>query len=198
MTRLIVVFALIAAASTASAQNRQKEQPDGTIAPSDAPSTMPPASPAAGSTWQADPKTGCKLWDEFPEPGESVSWSGGCKDGYADGHGVAQWSVNGRLTDRYEGDYRDGKENGNGAYRWKNSGDRYDGHYRDNQRDGQGIYTWSDGRRYSGMWKAGKADGQGRFITADGQVYDGIWAAGCFHEGDLRAHVGVTAEACGF
>ena len=31
---------------------------------------------------------GCKVWDSLPSANESVSWSGPCKDGYADGKGT--------------------------------------------------------------------------------------------------------------
>src|SRR5208282_1753919 len=34
---------------------------------------------------------GCKVWDSLPSANESVSWSGPCKDGYADGEGTLAW-----------------------------------------------------------------------------------------------------------
>ena len=39
------------------------------------------------ASWIAD-KRGCKVANTFPREGESITWSGPCKDGYADGEGV--------------------------------------------------------------------------------------------------------------
>ena len=41
--------------------------------------------------WIADAKTGCKVWNPRPSPGEAVRWTGSCKDGFADGKGVLEW-----------------------------------------------------------------------------------------------------------
>jgi hypothetical protein len=149
------------------------------------------------STWISDPKTGCKVWDMAPDPGDGASWSGACKNGFAEGHGVVQWSVNGKPTDRYEGDYSAGKENGYGVYEWK-SGDRYVGNYRNNLRNGQGTYTWADGRYYVGPWKDGKAHGKGRAVFANNSVAEGNWVEGCLRENGNKANVGATRAECGF
>lgn len=65
--------------------------------------------------WIADPRTGCKVWDPMPQPHEAVHWSGGCKNGYADGKGTLQWIENGEPGERYDGEYRNGKRNGRGV-----------------------------------------------------------------------------------
>jgi hypothetical protein len=88
-------------------------------------SGMPPA-------WIADSRTGCKIWDPAPEPGESVQWSGGCKDGFADGQGTMQWLEKGKPGDRYEGDYRRGKRNGYGVVTFGN-GKKLQGEWRDDE-----------------------------------------------------------------
>ena len=36
-------------------------------------------------------KNGCKIANPSPKPSETVAWSGGCKDGFADGNGIMQW-----------------------------------------------------------------------------------------------------------
>mgnify|MGYP003330590659 CR=1 FL=1 len=59
--------------------------------------------------WIVDPKTGCKIWDDLPAPNEVVSWSGDCRDGYAEGRGTAQWVIKGKPVDRYDGEMRAGK-----------------------------------------------------------------------------------------
>src|ERR1700761_949269 len=78
--------------------------------------------------WIGDSKTGCKVWNPSPEPQESISWSGTCKGGYADGKGTLQWFEKGKATDRYEGQYQHGKRNG------------------------FGILIDSEGKRIAGRW----------------------------------------------
>ncbi|MBS0548662.1 MAG: hypothetical protein JSR24_12985, partial [Proteobacteria bacterium] len=41
--------------------------------------------------WIIDPTTKCKVANAFPSAAETITWSGPCKDGYAEGQGVAQW-----------------------------------------------------------------------------------------------------------
>jgi MORN repeat len=85
------------------------------------------ASPAAAQEeshapprWIADAKTGCKVWDPAPEAGESVSWSGPCKAGFAEGEGTLQWFLHGKKGDRYDGGYAHGKRNGYGVVTFAN------------------------------------------------------------------------------
>lgn len=48
--------------------------------------------------WVKDQSSQCQLWNSYPKPNESVIWSGACKDGYADGLGIAEWYRGGQLT----------------------------------------------------------------------------------------------------
>lgn len=82
--------------------------------------------------WIADPRNGCKVWDPAPEAGESIRWSGPCKNGFADGKGVLEWMQNGKPTDRYEGEYRGGKRNGHGTVTYRN-GQTVEGDWRDDE-----------------------------------------------------------------
>ena len=50
-------------------------------------------------TWIAD-SHGCKVANTFPRPGETITWSGKCKEGFADGDGVLQWFLDGKLKAR--------------------------------------------------------------------------------------------------
>ena len=56
----------------------------------------------------------CKVWNPEPQPNESVTWSGPCKDGFASGQGVLLWTENGKPDVVYEGEYANGKRNGHG------------------------------------------------------------------------------------
>ena len=76
------------------------------------------------------------------------------------------------LRGRYTGECRGGK-----AYGWGKSVGRdvYEGQFIDGRVNGQGTYLWSDGDKYVGQFKAGKAQGRGVMIYADGKRVEGIW-----------------------
>ncbi len=91
-----------------------------------------PARAQAPPGWIADSKTGCKVWDPAPEPDEAITWSGPCKNGYADGEGTLQWTENGKPTDRYVGEYHNGKRNGAGTVTYRN-GQTVSGEWHDDE-----------------------------------------------------------------
>ncbi|MDA8533782.1 caspase family protein [Burkholderiaceae bacterium] len=79
---------------------------------------------------------------------------------------------------KYVGDWRNGKGNGQGTYTFAN-GQRYVGEYRDGNRDGQGTYTWPNGDKYVGEHKDDEFNGQGIRFRANGGVnQSGIWEDG--------------------
>ena len=77
--------------------------------------------------WIAD-KNGCKVANPFPQPEETITWSGKCKNGFAEGEGVLEWFVKGNSADRYEGMLKQG---------WA---------------EGKGTLTRAEGSRYNGQW----------------------------------------------
>lgn len=147
--------------------------------------------------WTADPRTGCRVWNSFPEPGASISWTGDCRSGLAQGRGVLQWFMNGRPESRFQGEYRDGLVNGRGVYEFSN-GARYDGEYIDDVRSGQGILTHPDGGSYSGQWRNGLPNGTGTFKQPDGTTLSGNWTNGCLRLGDRTAVFLASRKSCGF
>lgn len=79
-----------------------------------------------------DPKTGCLVWFKHTFSEDSVQWSGGCKDGYADGKGTMIGYTNGKQTSKYIGELRNGKPNGIGTLTFL--GDRkLSGNFRDGE-----------------------------------------------------------------
>jgi hypothetical protein len=91
----------------------------------------------------------CKVND----PNISTSYTGGCKDGLAEGKGE------GRSRDVFVGEFRAGNKH-KGTYTWFN-GNRYEGEYNDDKQHGMGTLTLTDGRRYVGEWKDDKINGKG-------------------------------------
>ena len=168
--------------------------------------------------WVSDPTTGCKTWDDAPEPATSVTWSGTCKDGFADGRGTAQWVIKGKPEDRYEGEMQGGKMAGAGILSFPNgmryegafkdndfhgrgkltysNGDVYEGEFVDDDRSGTGTFTMKDGRRYVGGWRKDLPDGQGTLTRADGSSVSGTWKMGCLNNGALKAALVATPREC--
>ena len=62
--------------------------------------------------------------------------------------------------------------------KWLNvNGDLYEGDWRDGKPNGQGIQTFASGEKYTGTWKDGKYEGQGTISAANGTVISqGIWS----------------------
>jgi hypothetical protein len=143
-----------------------------------------PMAVAAGDDveWIAD-KRGCKVANPFPRPGESITWSGECKDGFAHGEGVLQWFVQGKPDDRYEGNLALGWAEGQGVLT-KADGAKYAGNWKDSMQSGAGRLEWPDGSWYDGQWRAGKPHGQGQYRRPDGKVFLGEWVDGEY-EGDI-------------
>lgn len=79
------------------------------------------------------------------KPEISVSYTGGCKNGLADGKGVA------RGIDYYEGQFKKGLPAGNGTYKWAD-GTYYEGHWEAGLREGSGKMVYRDST-VTGYWK---------------------------------------------
>ena len=73
-----------------------------------------PAAAEAGK-WMADAQSSCTVWDPQPVPDQIVRWSGECKDGKASGPGVLSIFRAGKLVERDEGQFVDGKQTGRGV-----------------------------------------------------------------------------------
>ena len=116
---------------------------------------------AEGRWKQVENKENCAVWDEEPASNETVSWTGDCKDGKANGYGKQVW----RYYDfpKWKGTLRG----------WRKS--TYIGMMRGGKKDGHGVLTWPDGGKYDGQWRNNKRDGKGTWITADGEKCEGIW-----------------------
>jgi hypothetical protein len=70
---------------------------------------------AAAPDWITATNQPCKIWNPEPQPHESVTWSGGCKDGFASGKGVLKWTEDGKPDAEFDGEYAAGKRNGAGT-----------------------------------------------------------------------------------
>lgn len=124
---------------------------------------------AAEPGWTKDSNKGCKVFNPAPEPGDSVTWSGSCKGGYASGHGMLQWFSNGTPGSSYEGQMSAGKRHGTGTYKWTN-GSSYEGGWANDKFDGKGVYFASNGAIDYAVFAGGKYNGPGYRKNADGRT----------------------------
>ena len=166
---------------------------------------------AAEPGWIAEPGNGCKVWNPNPQPDESIHWTGGCRDGMADGDGVLTWYgqdksketeretgrfQRGRMNDRHgsqinstgvkiTGAWVEGRLRGRAVLTGPN-GEHYAGSWRDGQKDGFGDYVWPNGDRYIGFWHQGRRSGYGSLIWKKGGRYDGHWSEDAFEGAGTR------------
>jgi len=152
---------------------------------------MVAASGAYAGAWIADSKSGCQVWDPNPQLEESVTWSGSCANGRAEGPGVVQWSKAGAPFETDEGEWRDGRQVNKGTQSWPSG--RYEGDLADGEPNGQGVLTVQKAR-YEGDFRNGKPNGVGT-LTGGSQTVRGTWKDGCL-KGERKAAIGVPLSAC--
>ncbi|WP_419166153.1 hypothetical protein [Candidatus Palauibacter sp.] len=144
------------APSGASANPGARARPE---APSTAPTAVP--SPvAAGETCAGKPEgsacwmetsnvRGCYLWNPNLRSGETITWTGGCSGGYAQGNGMITWAHDEGVS-LLDWMLRDGKPHGDGV-EWEADGEVLQGPYVDGKRHGDWVrwWTWSgNGNEY--------------------------------------------------
>ena len=117
----------------------------------------------------AQPISQCKVAD----PELQATYSGGCKDGLADGYGEAQGSA------VYRGEFKAGRKHGKGVKTWRN-GDRYEGDFIEDRREGTGMYQWGRRsawarQRYTGGYLNDLRHGYGVYEWPNGERYAGRW-----------------------
>ncbi len=124
-------------------------------------------------------QNGCKHVNPNPQPEERLTWSGGCKDGLAEGEGVIEWFLGDKLVERYEGAYKRGKPDGSGVLVSTQQGYyRYEGDWKDGAPNGSGKVTLPDGSVYTGQVKDWKFHGKGELVLPDGSSQAGNWSDG--------------------
>lgn len=134
------------------------------------PAAAPTPLAAPGQPGWSPAGNACFVWNQNPNQGETVTWSGACENQRVTGKGALVWQE-GTTQQRYDGEMRDGKLNGHGIYSFSN-GDRYEGDFRDDEFDGTGTLL-AGGDRYDGGWRAGKKTGKGVLTMSNGTRLEG-------------------------
>ena len=101
------------------------------------------------------------------------SYEGACKEGLAEGYGVAKGMA------EYRGQFQGGKKHGKGVKTWP-WGDRYEGDFVEDRKEGRGIFFWSlkgawAGERYEGAYFQDVRTGIGKYFWPTGDAYSGLW-----------------------
>ncbi len=146
---------------------------------------------AAAGEW-ALAGDGCKVWNPNPTPGETAHWKGACNNGFVQGMGALEWRRSGRPYERDEGEWRAGRQTGQGSQTWP--GGQFKGQLADSMPSGQGVLILG-AARYEGAFLNGKPNGRGALTNAS-DVFDGAWRDGCFNDGKRRAAFGVSLQSC--
>jgi hypothetical protein len=160
--------------------------------------TASAASAGGGGQWLND--GACALFDADAHAGDTVSWTGSCTNGYAEGLGTATFTHDGQTQSftaffqhglvpdghvisrwgqgwRYSGEAVGGRYNGIGILT-TDANDRFEGRWVDGKMTGFGVLLRPDGERYAGDWKDDKPDGNGEFRNANGTVVRGLFQDG--------------------
>jgi len=112
-------------------------------------------------------RDGCKVYNPNPKKDETISWTGACVSGYADGEGTLVWYKNDRPNQTYTGTMKKGSPHGHGKYDY-GSGSVYEGDYILGREDGIGKVIYSNRQgvyyTYEGAFRNGDFEGIGTEI----------------------------------
>ena len=139
---------------------------------------------------------GCYVWDDLLITDQTVTWTGECSAGRAQGEGTLKWLwEDGEKTSESTGSLTDGKRRGNWVEQ-EADGDVWEGPYVDGRRHGKWIWRLANGTVWKGPYEAGKLEGYWVGRYKDGSVHEGTavdgkrhgewilrWADGQIHEG---------------
>jgi len=107
----------------------------------------------------------------------------GCSEGDCyNSYGVYTWNDG----IRYEGNFREGKRDGEGVYYYA-SGAKYIGSQSNDGRHGWGTYYYPTGSKFVGEWVSELKDGKGTMFAKGGVVQKGIWKDGKFTKQELTS-----------
>ena len=147
---------------------------------------------ADAGAWATDVKSGCRVWNPNPQLTETVTWSGACGHGLAEGSGTVQWLKGDVAIETDAGEWRDGRQAGKGTQAWGTG--RYDGDLADGEPNGRGVLVLQN-LRYEGEFRDSRPNGTGS-LTAGGDTVQGVWKNGCLQGGQRKASIGIPLSAC--
>lgn len=115
--------------------------------------------------WIADAR-GCKVENPQPKPNETITWSGACINGKAEGPGVYEEFRDGKKVVTIRGQLRNGRTYGVVTVDLAD-GTSYRGSVEKGKPVGRGVVRLPNGQIYDGEFRAGVPNGKGTRIEAD-------------------------------
>jgi hypothetical protein len=104
-----------------------------------------------------------------------IRYEGEFKDGRFNGQGTMIFLDSSKWAgDKYIGEFKNDYRNGKGRYEYSH-GSVFEGSYLKNKENGFGTYTWPNGHKYSGEFKNGYRQGLGTYFYSDGEWSKGYW-----------------------
>ena len=135
------------------------------------------AKPAGAACWmEIVQQPGCYVWNSSLAAGASVTWTGECAGGLAQGRGTLTWASNGAQQPS-TGRLQNGKYTGNWVIRFAN-GQVEEGPYVDGERNGNWVIRFANGLVSEGPFVDGQQNGNWVVRFANGQVEEGPYVDG--------------------
>ena len=127
--------------------------------------------PKSTSCWmEVTGRPGCYVWNPNLQPDETVTWTGGCSGGRAQGVGTLKWVYDGgKKTSESTGGLTDGKMHGQWVLRFED-GQVEEGPFVDGKMHGQWVRRFADGQVEEGPFVDDKKHGQWVIRKADGDI----------------------------
>ena len=124
---------------------------------------------------------GCYVWDGYLNVDQTVTWTGECSGGRAQGEGTLKWVwEGGNKTSESTGSLQDGKRHERWVVR-EADGDVWEGSYLEGKRHGDWVWRTADGSVWEGPFVSGKLQGRWVGRYKDGSVHEGSAADGKRH-----------------
>ena len=130
--------------------------------------------PAGAACWmEIYQRLGCYVWNPGLALGATVTWTGDCVGGFAQGMGTLTWVWDGNRQTA-TGRLQNGRRNGHWVFRYPN-GDVQEGPMADDVRNGHWILRYADGNVWEGPNVNGARNGRWVIRYADGAVGEGLF-----------------------
>ena len=153
---------------------------DGASQPVAAPQPNCSGSPAGSACWMSvDNQPRCHVWTPRLTPGATVTWSGTCIDGFAQGAGSLTWTEEDSQS-VHSGSLQVGKRHGHWVVGYANGGVAEFG-YQNGLRNGPAVFRYADGSIAEGQFVNGQRTGTWVRRHSGGGVTEGLYLNGRPH-----------------
>ncbi len=140
--------------------------------------------------WVTCTPNGDTVLDPYFSEVETLTWSGACVNGKANGYGTLIKYINGEYESTYEGEYKNGIREGHGKFIHKDKSVK-EGKFVNGQLMGQGVMNSDKGQKYVGEFINYRMHGNGTYTFSNGKKYEGYFVSDQFYRGIVIDSAGV-------